>query len=64
MTSEGLGEMFDGDGGLSGGSCVRRPMSVDPHLYFSYIYQMGEREKTQNHCNCNSSLILQLFISK
>ena len=40
MTSEGLGEMFEGDsadisagvdGGLSGGSGVRRPGSEDPH---------------------------------
>ena len=40
MTSEGLGEMFEGDsadtcahvdGGLSGGSRVRRPGSEDPH---------------------------------
>ena len=45
MTSEGLGEMFEGDsadmcakklsvgvnGGLSGGSSVRRPGSEDPH---------------------------------
>ena len=45
MTSDGLGEMFEGDsadtgagkisahvdGGLSGGSRVRRPGSEDPH---------------------------------
>ena len=45
MTSEGLGEMFEGDsadmcagkfplvsmGGLSGGSRVRRPGNEDPH---------------------------------
>ena len=45
MTSEGLGEMLEGDsaetcagkisgnvdGGPSGGSCVRRPGSEDPH---------------------------------
>ena len=35
MTSEGLGEMFEGDsaddGGPSRGSCVRRPGSEDPH---------------------------------
>ena len=32
MTSEGLGEMFEGvDGGPSGGSRVLRPGSEDPH---------------------------------
>ena len=42
MTSEGLGEMFEGDsadtwakkrvdGGLSGGLSVRKPGSEDPH---------------------------------
>ena len=35
MTSEGLGEIFEGDsasvdGGLSGGSSMRRPGSEDP----------------------------------
>ena len=53
MSSEGLGEMFGGDsadtcagkfsphvdGGLSGGSIVRRPGSEDPHWREQKLYE-------------------------